>query len=445
MRTMKLLSVLALSASLFSCGSKEQETTSAAAVNPQAAKDQALLDAVQNVPSWTLEDRLTNIDKALKDGANPNSLNSAGEPVLADAVHYGDGSGDSILVVEKLISAGADVNAVAENGRSPLTKAAETNKQDVIELLLKNGLDLNTANGTRALVKAAFYEHNGLVRFFMKSGVKPNGLYGETLFSTSADESFATAAVFGSFSDIAMAELRPLLSPSVKKRTTNVVFQAMNQIQSTCEELNRYQFNPLKDGSGFGEATGCGSMEKLGSLAFMHCYGLIDSNHSALNKLQNAIDLSASQARDALKLGNVVFKDVKDPQELRGYDKSIRNAKALYLEFAIPLAKVASSRMGHHSHRNAQLSAQAAKCGRSDVSEMANNINNSIQSVTSSMASQSASYKKEVAQLEEIQANLEYQMPALDSGDFLFKKQEEEKRKLEEEKKAKEKKDSVAA
>ncbi len=61
----------------------------------------------------------------------------------------------SVEKVRALIDAGADINVVGENGRTALMFAAEKRRSEIVELLLKMGVDVNAED--RAEYRALDY------------------------------------------------------------------------------------------------------------------------------------------------------------------------------------------------------------------------------------------------------------------------------------------------
>ena len=67
-----------------------------------------------------------------------NTQGANGEPLLFLAVKQGDKE-----MVELLLAQGADVNAPATGGYTPLHVAAQNGQEEIIVLLLKNKADIN--------------------------------------------------------------------------------------------------------------------------------------------------------------------------------------------------------------------------------------------------------------------------------------------------------------
>jgi len=80
-------------------------------------------------------------------------------------------------VVELLLKAGADVNAITEDGWTPLMMASNGQK-DVVELLLKAGADVNaiTEDGWTPLMRASWYGHKDIIELLLLAGADVNAI-----------------------------------------------------------------------------------------------------------------------------------------------------------------------------------------------------------------------------------------------------------------------------
>ncbi len=63
---------------------------------------------------------------------------------LASSIHDAARSGDSASV-QTLLNTGIDVNKKNEDGWTPLHIAASKNHREIVELLIKNGADINSS------------------------------------------------------------------------------------------------------------------------------------------------------------------------------------------------------------------------------------------------------------------------------------------------------------
>jgi Ankyrin repeats (3 copies) len=86
---------------------------------------------------------------------------------LVQAADTGD-----IASVERLVAAGADMNAATSNGMTPLMCAAQNGHIEIVSLLVARGADVYLArnDGATALTLAAFYGHHDVVRALVSSG-----------------------------------------------------------------------------------------------------------------------------------------------------------------------------------------------------------------------------------------------------------------------------------
>ena len=82
-------------------------------------------------------------------------------------------------VVQALVEKGADVNAKAEDGATPLIIAVGRGDPKVVKALLDNGADANAKdkNGRTALMRASFFalgssSHQEIKDLLIKAGAK---------------------------------------------------------------------------------------------------------------------------------------------------------------------------------------------------------------------------------------------------------------------------------
>lgn len=133
------------------------------AVPPATAAESALVAAQQGDSAAALA--------ALAEGANPNERASDGTTALHWAVYY-----DNVDVVERLLQAGAAVDAVNDYGSSPLTEAAVAGNAAVIRLLLEAGADPNLpgADGQTPLMIVARTHRVDAAQLLLDAGADPN-------------------------------------------------------------------------------------------------------------------------------------------------------------------------------------------------------------------------------------------------------------------------------
>jgi len=115
--------------------------------NPEA--DKALFKAIRN-------GKIEMVKEAIANGANVNTFNIN----IISPLHYAVSSSQNDIV-ELLISKGADVNFIGGNrGFSPLIVAINGNNVEVVRMLLANGADINAKDGNTNGESPLFYSLN---------------------------------------------------------------------------------------------------------------------------------------------------------------------------------------------------------------------------------------------------------------------------------------------
>ncbi len=137
-------------------------------------KDFMLIELVQS------QGYIKEVEGLLKIGADPNSKDTYGKPILVEAVEQGHAD-----VVSLLLKAGADPNSKDTYGKPILVEAVEQGHADVVSLLLKAGADPNSKDtyGTPALVRASDNGQTEIVSLLLKAKADPNNIedqYGYT-------------------------------------------------------------------------------------------------------------------------------------------------------------------------------------------------------------------------------------------------------------------------
>ena len=112
------------------------------------------------------------LDKGVDVDEDDSSWGSWGETPLQLAARYSHNE-----IVELLIDNGADVNAKDVNGNTPLHLAALFGRKEVIELLIANGAAVNVKGGNLGgmpLHHAAFEGHKEIVELLLAKSADVN-------------------------------------------------------------------------------------------------------------------------------------------------------------------------------------------------------------------------------------------------------------------------------
>jgi ankyrin repeat protein len=106
------------------------------------------------------------VEKLIAAGANLEARRKSGATPLLIAASYGQSE-----VVERLLAAGAQVNIVASDGSTPLSCAAAEGHQSVVARLLAAGADVNGGAPEKLAVREAQRGgHLGVVVDLMQAG-----------------------------------------------------------------------------------------------------------------------------------------------------------------------------------------------------------------------------------------------------------------------------------
>ncbi len=107
----------------------------------------------------------------LDKGADGNAAANSGVTPLMCASYTGRTS-----IVEMLLQKGVDPNAAAKDGETALIKASCKGQVDVVKLLLDKGADGNAAanSGVTPLMCASYTGHAAIVEMLLQKGVDPN-------------------------------------------------------------------------------------------------------------------------------------------------------------------------------------------------------------------------------------------------------------------------------
>src|SRR5262249_27965081 len=118
-------------------------------------------------------DDLEMADILIQAGANVKAANRFEVSPLGLACMNG-----SAAMIQKLLKAGADVNApLSSLGETPIMIAARTGNPDAVKVLLDNGANVNTkekSKGHTALMWAAAESHPPVVKLLLEHGADPD-------------------------------------------------------------------------------------------------------------------------------------------------------------------------------------------------------------------------------------------------------------------------------
>ena len=127
---------------------------------------------VESLAQCVTDGRVKEISLFFDAGFSINSRNSAGVPILNVAARNGKGE-----VIRYLITAGADVNQIAEDrGTTALIDSVMANYEGIADDLIKAGTDLNVKDkdGQTALIVAAGASMVKMVELLSKAGADPD-------------------------------------------------------------------------------------------------------------------------------------------------------------------------------------------------------------------------------------------------------------------------------
>lgn len=124
-------------------------------------------------PYWATVEGHTEIAKLLiASGADVNAVNNEGETPLFLAA-----SNNCKEIAKLLISNGADVNSVEGRGYTPLHWASAGGYTEIVKLLISNGANVNTVgNADTPLSMAKWAEQNEIVEILIAKGAEENAV-----------------------------------------------------------------------------------------------------------------------------------------------------------------------------------------------------------------------------------------------------------------------------
>ena len=124
------------------------------------------------IKGFELNSETAQIVKLLLDaGANPNSINKKGDPVLMAAFIRQD-----LGIISNLIRAGASVKGISSSGSPLIIEAAFSGNPKIVELLIDAGADINAKrkDGTTTLFIAIYKQEWDLSRVLIQKGANVN-------------------------------------------------------------------------------------------------------------------------------------------------------------------------------------------------------------------------------------------------------------------------------
>jgi ankyrin repeat protein len=185
------------------------------------------------------------VDRLIRAGANVNAANRYGVPPLVVAVAHGRATS----VVERLLKAGADPNRALKEGETALMAAARTGNVIVVKLLLAYGAEPNPAEGWRgqtALMWAAAENQLEVVKTLLEGGARIDA-------TSSTGFTPLMFAVRAGHQEVARAMLDAGASAgqTLKDGTSALTLAALNARWELGTLLLEYGADPNGDGQGW--------------------------------------------------------------------------------------------------------------------------------------------------------------------------------------------------
>ena len=139
---------------------------------------------------------LAAVKKILSEGADINAVDSKGRSALIEAA-WGGYSG----IVKVLIDGGADVNCVDNSGFTALMRAVEEQDVSIVSMLIEKGADVNTrgfVKGSTPLMLAAEKGDCKIIEILLDNGAKINAIdqFEETALTRAYKEEQLQAVTF---------------------------------------------------------------------------------------------------------------------------------------------------------------------------------------------------------------------------------------------------------
>jgi len=169
------------------------------------AAGQSLTDAGATELHWAVHrDDSAAADRLIRAGANVNAANEYGVTPLALAC-----TNRSVAMVETLLAAGASPNAAQTTGITPLMECARTGAAAAVAALLARGASVDAAHaksGQTALMWAAAERHPDVVKLLIDRGanvrVRSDGGFTPLLFAARAGDDAAARLLLDAGADV---------------------------------------------------------------------------------------------------------------------------------------------------------------------------------------------------------------------------------------------------
>ena len=140
--------------------------------SPRAAVKQLGVDGTTALHWAVYNDDADMVDRLVKAGADVNARNDYGATPLSQAAVVGN-----VRVIRRLLSAGADVEAANADGQTALMVLARSSNVEAASLLLKRGAKVDAREawrGQTALMWAAAEAQPAMVKLLVDSGADVN-------------------------------------------------------------------------------------------------------------------------------------------------------------------------------------------------------------------------------------------------------------------------------
>lgn len=406
----------------------------------QIEANKSLVDLVHNYEELTADEKLEKIEKAIAEGADVNSKNAFGEPVILDAIHYGDGSSDDLRVAELLLEKGANVAAYSEEtGRSSMTKAVESGNMQAVELLFKYEFDIKSKPATHGLVTAAYLQNREIVDYLLGKGIEADQPYKDALFTAPSAHNEAWAALAGMYADMKIKLYRAVARDNNPANSANLFRQHWLSIQESClqidRELNEVTLALTDDRKKQIYQGLCQEYDQFESAAYGHCHMLTKSKAVSIRRIHNHLSKLAAEIRAMAPEAGEKFAAIKSAQELGKKHDEIRYMFDVYQDVVIAGTRQAARVLQWHKPKNQRVRLMANRCQKSlafkpfkmTVQET-DNINRSLTKLMGDTNGRIIGFQKERSALVGAHKWLKYQHPALQAYEYTQKKEAEAKR-----------------